>query len=227
MKYIPYLFCTEEFSVKDAENWLVAENKSIDPDKKFRCLQRALDIYSLERVPAIYFNWRYIVTKMSALHHNNASLKIAESSICGFCQERSMEVLDLVSECVNLDLISYNHEEGGHEPLLGHLLKSIELEQQENNTAYVDKAVGIVINAINKGARFGSFSSRFQPMSESELLEKVIKIADYELFKLLIESEIISEYVLRAEKTKDSVFTCSNRDIIDLYCEWRNYKYNQ
>lgn len=227
IKYIYYLFCTEEISVKDAEDWLVAEIKSNDSDEKFRCLKGALQMYSVTSVPTIYYNWRYIVSKMGALHRNNVSLKVVEDNIYRFCQERSMESLDLISECVNLDLISYNREGGCHEPLLGYLLKSIEVEQQGNNTAYVDKAVGIVINAINKGARFGSFSSRIQPMSESELLEKAIKIADCELFKLLIENEIISESVLRADKTKGSVFACGNRDIIELYCKWGNYRCGQ
>ena len=220
MSYIPFFICTENISAKDAENWLVAENKTNDPDEKFRCLQGALKIYAVERVSTMYFNWRYIVSKMSALHHNNDSLKIAEEPICIFCQERSMESLDLIGECVVSDLISYNHEGNTRDPLLGFLLQSIEMEMQGNNAAYVDKAVDVVTKAIRKGARLESFSSCRYPMTESELVEKALKIADFELFKLLMENKIISEPVLR--EAKHRVYACGNRDIIQWYRDWES-----
>lgn len=193
---------TEDISARDAENWLVAEQKSSDTERKFRCLRGALDIYAYGRVPTIYFNWRYIVAKMAALHKENETLTIAEEPLCEFCMERSMESLALLEQCVASDLISYNNDETPSKPLLGFLLEATEAEMQENHAAYVDKAVDIIIKAIKKGARLSSFSSRHEPMSESELRDKILKIADDELWKAVIENNIIPDPAASSDMTK-------------------------
>lgn len=219
LKYLPYYVGTEDIGVKDAENWLVAEQKTNDPERKFRCLRGALEIYAEAHIPTNCFDWRNIVSKMSLLHCSNNSLKLPEWPIGEFCMEQSIESLALLDSLVVSDLISYNNNDAVFDPFLGFLLKSMDIKIQEKDIAYVDMAVDIVINAIKKGARLNSFSSRYCPLAENEIMEIVLRISNYKLFEAMIGNQIISDRFLKSDITKHKVLECGNDHIIQYYLD--------
>lgn len=217
LTYLPAFLGVDGYDdAKNAENWIKAEEKYDSSEKKFECLEMALHLYSTTSPKD--FNWRYLLTKLDNLH-KECGLKIKEDRLVNYCYQKDTDALDLLDQCISLNLISYNKYNDRYDSsLLKHLLQAILKEQQNNDkSAYVDKALKLMIKAIKNGADFRPFYSINDPLSVSKLIDDILIMNDFEVFKAIVDYKAVPHFILTEETTKQKILKCSNEQIVQYY----------